>query len=93
MYACEKGHTEIVKMLLLHKTIQINQTNEYGKTALTYASERGDKEMFEMLEAATKANKRDEKVENKSNQRLAYRQRHACLFFKLLVFFFFFSWF
>ncbi len=34
-----------------------------GRTALTYASERGDKEMFEMLEAAVakaKANKRDE---------------------------------
>ena len=28
MWACEKGHTEIVKMLLQHKTIQINQTNE-----------------------------------------------------------------
>ena len=60
MWACEEGHKEIVQMLLQHKNIDINKKDIYGRTALTYASERGDKEIFEMLEEATKANKRDE---------------------------------
>jgi hypothetical protein len=50
-------------MLLQHKNIDVNLQDGDGSTALTYASERGDKEMFEMLEAAAakaKANKRDE---------------------------------
>jgi ankyrin repeat protein len=57
------GHKEIVQMLLQHKHIDVNLQDRKGSTALTYASERGDKEMFEMLEAAVakaKANKRDE---------------------------------
>ena len=61
--ARKEGHKEIVLMLLQHKNIDVNLQDLWGNTALTYASERSDKEMFEMLEAAVakeKANKRDE---------------------------------
>jgi ankyrin repeat protein len=60
--ACKEGHKEIVLMLLQHKNIDVNLQDLWGNTALTYASERGDKEMFEMLEEAAvakaKSNKR-----------------------------------
>jgi hypothetical protein len=45
-------------MLLQDKNINVNLQDNEGRTALTYASERGDKKMFEILEAAA-ANKRD----------------------------------
>jgi ankyrin repeat protein len=49
IWASERGHKEIVQMLLQHKNIDLNQKGEYGKTALMLASINGHKEIVEML--------------------------------------------
>jgi ankyrin repeat protein len=49
MYASQEGHAEVVKMLIQHKNIDINQQNENGKTALMLASERGHEDIVKML--------------------------------------------
>jgi ankyrin repeat protein len=54
MLASEKGHKEIVKILLENKNIEINQTTKSGWTALMLACEKGHVEIVKMLEAKGK---------------------------------------
>jgi hypothetical protein len=48
--ASERGHKEIVQMLLQDKNINVNQQDENGQTALMRASEKGHEEIVQMLE-------------------------------------------
>ncbi len=41
-------------MLLQHKNIEINQQDTYGKTALSWASREGHREIVQILEAKEK---------------------------------------
>jgi ankyrin repeat protein len=47
--ASHQGHTEIVRMLLENKNIEINQQDEYGWTALICASKKGHAEIVKIL--------------------------------------------
>jgi len=51
MEASQKGHTEIVKMLI-DTGAQVNIKNKYGTTPLMIASDKGHAEIVELLEAA-----------------------------------------
>ncbi len=52
MYASYCGHKEIVRLLLQHGNIDINQQDErLGQTALMVAFERGHEEIVKMLKA------------------------------------------
>lgn len=48
MWASEKGHTEIVK-LLIEKGVCVNDKNEQGETALTYAVSNNHAEIVKIL--------------------------------------------
>jgi serine/threonine-protein phosphatase 6 regulatory ankyrin repeat subunit B len=50
MIASERGHKEVVK-LLLEKGADVNAKNKEGMTALKYASENGHKEIVELLKS------------------------------------------
>lgn len=50
-----RGHTEIVKALLQHKDIDLNQTNSDGDTALIFAAVYGYPEIIEALLVSEKA--------------------------------------
>ena len=39
--ACQRGHEEIVQMLLLHDAIDVNHKNNKGKSALWHAHSKG----------------------------------------------------
>ena len=50
--AVTAGNNEAVEFLLQLKTVNINHTNEEGKTALTLASEKGHKDIMDILLSA-----------------------------------------
>ena len=52
MTACEKGHTEVVKLIIQHpnkKLIDFKAKNDAGKTAFDLACDRGHHDIITML--------------------------------------------
>ena len=50
MYACEKGHTDVVKLLLDHsERIELNARTIEGWTAAMIACEEGHKDVVQLL--------------------------------------------
>jgi len=47
--ACQRGHEEIVQMLLLHDEIDVNHKNNKGKSALWHAHSKGRDDMVCLL--------------------------------------------
>ena len=47
--ACQRGHEEIVQMLLFHDTIDVNHKNNKGKSALWHAHSKGRDDMVCLL--------------------------------------------
>ena len=53
--AARLGHEGIVKVLVATGKADINHKGPFGKTALSYARDRGDKNIFKMLTLALDA--------------------------------------
>ena len=47
--ACERGRTDVVKMLLAHDGVDVNQANKNGWTPLNIANHNGHAEVVKML--------------------------------------------
>ena len=47
--ASEKGHADVVKLLLGHETIDVNAADNRGNTPLKFASDYGQTEVMELL--------------------------------------------
>jgi ankyrin repeat protein len=56
MMASEKGHTDLVQVLL-EKKVNIQMTNGFGYTALSLATEAGHADIVGLLEGAGAASK------------------------------------
>ena len=56
MFASRRRHTEIVKLLLAHKKINVNAQGKEGMTALMKASEKGHTDIVKMLLSNEKIN-------------------------------------
>ena len=51
-YAADMGQAEVLKLLLAHPNIRVNEKDSQGKTPLDYAAEKGHTECVNLLRAA-----------------------------------------
>ncbi len=49
LVAAQGGHAEVVRLLLAHQDVEVNQTNEGGVSALLFASGNGHVEVVKLL--------------------------------------------
>ena len=74
IYACRKGYTEVVK-LLLEANADVNMVNKYGNSALMYACKDGYTEIVKLL---LEANADVNIVDKYGNTALRYAERCEC---------------